>query len=122
MESEGLSLIRLSIEGMNNYYRYVHDMPSGEGRISVSTHYYDNGHYVTICDHGATTSGATYITMDAGFKTATIHWGDKIYDYDNVDTFWALSIFASTLSIGKTANAIKTNGTLRATDPPLVSA
>ena len=92
------------------HHSTVHHVAAG--RISVGTTYYDSGHYVTICDHGATTSGATYITLDGGYMTASVHWGDKSNRYDDVDAFWVLSIFAATLSIGKTANAIKKTGTL----------
>ena len=93
------------------HHSTIHRVAGGD--ISVGTTYYESGHYVTICPHDdATTSDVSYITLDGGFKSASIHWGNATYRYDDVDAFWALSIFAATLSIGKTANAIKKTGNL----------
>jgi|TARA_Y100000034_G_scaffold66233_1_gene79953 hypothetical protein len=98
---------------MSNNENHSAVLDLGDGHVSVSTTYYENGHYVTICPHhGATTSGVEYITLDAGFRCASVHWNGVYYSYTDVDAFWALSVFAATQSVGKMANAIKAHGTL----------
>ena len=82
----------------------------GDGRISV---YFSNdeGRYTTFCDHGATTSGATYIGVHAHGGTS-IHWNNAIYSYTGGDALAIVATFAATLSMGQTANFIKATSTL----------
>ena len=87
----------------NEHLMNTHDV--GNGRISVTSNDHGYGTYTTMCDHGATTSGATYITVSASGHI-TIHWGDSHYTYTG-DALAIVSYFASTLSMGKTANFIK---------------
>ena len=58
---------------------------------------------------GATASRVSLIVVQPG--KASIVWGDNTYPYD-VDAFDVMGAFASTRSVGKTANFIKTSGTL----------
>ena len=58
---------------------------------------------------GATASRVSLIVVQPG--KASVVWGDNTYHYD-VDAFDVMGAFASTRSVGKTANFIKTSGTL----------
>ena len=103
---------------MNDNHEYTSNTHLvGEGRITVSSNDYGSGTYTTMCDHGATTSGATYITVHAN-GYATIHWGDKRYAYTDGDALAIVSYFAATLSMGKTANFIKATCVLYDTVQP----
>jgi hypothetical protein len=84
----------------------THDVPNG--RINVYT---DEGAYTTFCDNGATTSGASYITVSANGSTS-IHWAKGIYSYTGGDALAIVATFAATLSMGQTANYIKRTSTL----------
>jgi hypothetical protein len=93
----------------NEHLTNTHDV--GDGRISVTSNDHGYGTYTTMCDHGATTSGATYIAVHAS-GNASIHWNDTIYHYTGGDALAIVSYFAATLSMGKTANFIKTTSVL----------
>lgn len=84
----------------------THDVPNG--RIIVYT---DEGIYTTFSDSGATTSGASYITVSANGNTS-IHWAKGIYTYTGGDALAIVATFAATLSMGQTANYIKRTSTL----------
>jgi hypothetical protein len=58
---------------------------------------------------GATASRVSLIVVQPG--KASVVWGDNTYHYD-VDAFDVMGAFASTRSVGKTANFIKASGTL----------
>jgi len=62
---------------------------------------------------GATASRVSMIVIQRGRyqDKASVVWGDNTYHYD-VDAFDVMATFASTRSVGKTANFIKTSGTL----------
>ena len=89
---------------MSDYTTNTHKL--GNGRMTITSNDYGSGTYTTICDHGATTSGVDYITVHANGHTS-IHWNGTIYAYTGGDPLAIVSFFASTLSMGKTANLIK---------------
>lgn len=80
---------------------------AGDGKIVVI---HTPGSLVSIMPSGgATASRVSLIVVQPG--KASIVWGDNTYHYD-VDAFDVMGAFASTRSVGKTANFIKTSGTL----------
>ena len=116
MEKVGLSLIRLSVVPMTETSTPIcntHDVPNGRINVYFSN---DEGRYTTFSDGGATTSGATYITVSANGH-ASIHWAKGIYHYTGGDALAIVATFAATLSMGKTANFIKRTSTLVSMTP-----
>jgi hypothetical protein len=91
----------------------THDVPNGRINIYFSN---DEGRYTTFSDGGATTSGATYITVSANGSTS-IHWAKGIYSYTGGDALAIVATFAATLSMGQTANFIKRTSTLERLTP-----
>ena len=97
---------------MNENHDYISNTHEvGTGRITVTSNDYGTGTYTTMCDHGATTSGATYIGVFAD-GNAHVHWNGTYYSYKGGNALDIVSFFASTMSMGKTANLIKRTSTL----------
>ncbi len=96
---------------MNNseYLTNTHNV--GAGRITVTSNDHGYGTFTTMSDHGASTAGVAFITVHANGH-ASIHWNDAIYSYEGGDALAIVSYFASTLSMGRTANLIKRTSTL----------
>ena len=83
--------------------------PVGEGSITVATAL--SGSLTIMEDHGTSTAGVTVIGIFAD-GTAHVVWNGTLYTYEGGNALGAMSLFAATLSMGKTANFIKANSEL----------
>ncbi len=87
----------------------THGFTGREGSITVASCL--SGKLTIMEDHGTSTAGVTVIAVFSGGATHIV-WNGTLYEYEGGDSLAILSMFAATLSMGKTANFVKANSEL----------
>ena len=99
---------------MNKTTQHTHEINNGTVHAEL-TRWDHGGADLWLFPHGtATTSNVSAIRV--GTDDVSIHWGPSIYRYDYAGQANALTIvghFFSTMSLGRTANFVKREATLR---------